>query len=83
LTVINPADHGIVEGADWSDYLRHDIRQLVTCEVIALLPGWSTSRGANLELHIATALGMLVYPLGECEGSWQEFVFKPDLAAIV
>ncbi|WP_236085229.1 DUF4406 domain-containing protein [Pseudomonas aeruginosa] len=56
--VENPAEHGIVEGAEWQDYLRYDIGRLSTCEAIFLLPGWSKSKGAALEVHIAKALGM-------------------------
>lgn len=56
--VENPADHGVVEGGDWADYLRYDIGRLATCECIHLLPGWSQSSGAKLEVSIAKALGM-------------------------
>lgn len=58
IAAINPADHGVVPGAAWEDYLRSDLAQLATCESIYFLPGWSKSRGALLEHHIATALGM-------------------------
>lgn len=30
--VENPAEHGVVEGAEWADYLRYDIGRLATCE---------------------------------------------------
>lgn len=60
LTVINPAEHGIVKGAEWADYLRHDIAGLVSCERIHLLRGWEKSKGARLEFQIATELGMEV-----------------------
>lgn len=56
--VENPADHGVVDGAEWGDYLRHDIARLVTCEAIALLPGWERSRGARFEREIADRLNM-------------------------
>nr|WP_286197221.1 DUF4406 domain-containing protein [Variovorax boronicumulans] len=58
--VVNPAEHGLVDGATWADYVRADIAQLAVCESIALLPGWSASRGAALEVHNALALGMSV-----------------------
>lgn len=58
--VINPAEHGVVDGAVWQDYLRYDMAKLATCESITLLPGWSNSKGASLELMIAEALGMKV-----------------------
>jgi hypothetical protein len=60
LQVLNPADHGIVDGADWADYLRHDIAGLSSCERIHLLRGWTKSKGACLEMTIAKALGMTV-----------------------
>lgn len=58
--VENPAEHGVVEGAEWADYLRHDIARLATCEALVLLPGWPWSRGALLEVHIAKALGIQI-----------------------
>lgn len=61
LHVENPADHGVVDGADWADYLRYDIGRLASCERIHLLPGWSKSKGAMLEVHIAQALGMHIW----------------------
>lgn len=66
--VENPAEHGIVEGAEWGDYLRYDIGRLATCESIMLLPGWSKSKGAGLEVTIARQLGM---PIMLAEGSEQ------------
>lgn len=45
----------------WEEYMRFDIAQLLTCEGIAMLPGWELSRGAQLEKQIATALGMPVW----------------------
>ncbi|WP_236222260.1 DUF4406 domain-containing protein [Pseudomonas asiatica] len=58
--VENPADHGVVHGAEWADYLRYDVGRLATCEAIMLLPGWSKSKGANLEVTIARQLGMRI-----------------------
>ncbi|AFU45853.1 hypothetical protein C380_10760 [Acidovorax sp. KKS102] len=58
--VENPAEHGHVEGAGWADYLRWDISRIATCGAIYLLPGWSKSKGATLEVHIASVLGLQV-----------------------
>lgn len=55
--VENPAEHGHVDGAEWGDYLRCDISRLSTCSAMMLLPGWSSSRGARLEVSIAKELG--------------------------
>ena len=57
--VVSPAE--IPEaGGTWELCLRADIRELCTCDAIALMPGWEGSKGANLELHIAHRLGMQV-----------------------
>ncbi|WP_256858853.1 DUF4406 domain-containing protein [Pseudomonas extremaustralis] len=58
--VENPADHGIVEGAQWADYMAYDLTRLGLCGVIALLPDWEKSQGARLEVLIAEQLGMTV-----------------------
>src|ERR1041385_821101 len=62
--VVNPA--GLEETSprswtpeeQWRWNMRRDIPALLTCDEIALLPGWQTSRGARLELHIGTQMGM-------------------------
>lgn len=59
--VVNPAEHGADPAMSWADYLRLDLAQLLTCEAVALLPGWEASKGATLERHVATALGMKVF----------------------
>lgn len=58
LNVCNPADHGVVEGATWSDYLRYDLAQLMQCTRIHLLPGWENSKGAQFEVLVADKLGL-------------------------
>lgn len=54
--VENPADKGIIEGWEWEDYLRYDLKMMADCQAIYLLPGWENSKGARLEVHVARAL---------------------------
>ncbi|WP_085631492.1 DUF4406 domain-containing protein [Pseudomonas sp. R16(2017)] len=63
--VENPAEHGIVQGADWADYMAYDLTRLGLCGQVAVLPGWEKSKGARLEVHIARELGMQVTPAHE------------------
>lgn len=49
----------------WDYYMREDIKLLVDCDGMALLPGWGKSKGAKLEKYIAKKLGMRVAPLRE------------------
>ncbi|ROM84903.1 hypothetical protein BK652_10010 [Pseudomonas brassicacearum] len=58
--VENPAAHGVVDGADWADYMAYDLTRLGLCGQVAVLPGWENSKGARLEVHIARELGMKV-----------------------
>lgn len=58
--VVNPAEINADPSAIWAECMRADIRELVTCTAICMLPGFEASRGARLEKHIADALGMTV-----------------------
>lgn len=58
--VENPAEHGVVEDAEWADYMAYDLTRLGLCGQVAVLPGWENSKGARLEVHIARELGMPV-----------------------
>ncbi len=40
----------------WECYMRHDLKALLTCSAICLLPNWSGSRGARLEFRVAKDL---------------------------
>lgn len=62
---VNPAlphqisDDGdsFAEGVTYQDCLREALQALLTCDGVALLPGWELSKGAKLEHHVATVLG--------------------------
>ncbi len=56
--VVNPARSGVREGWCWGDYVREDLKWLVECDKIAMIPGWENSKGARLERHIAQNLEM-------------------------
>jgi hypothetical protein len=59
--VANPAENfgGRTDLARES-YLRADLTLLARCDAIAMLPGWQSSRGAQMEYLLARALGMAV-----------------------
>ena len=59
--VVNPAEINIDPAAEWLDCMRADIKQLVDCNAILMLPGWEKSKGASLEFIVATTLGMDVF----------------------
>ena len=58
--VENPAENQAPACGTWQAYMRNAVRQMLTCEAIALLPGWHASRGAVLERNLARELGLQV-----------------------
>ena len=48
--------------ASWDAAVRSDIKKMLECDEVHMLPDWQESRGAQLERDIALRLGMeLVY----------------------
>ena len=62
LNPISAEDHNPTPGQPqaWGWYMRHCLRMVLEAEGVALLTGWSTSRGASLEHDVASALGLPV-----------------------
>lgn len=44
--------------AHWRKCMRVDIAQMLQCDSVALLDGWTASKGARLEQHVALELDM-------------------------
>ena len=44
----------------WEHYMRNDIKVLMDCHMVAVLPDWEQSRGATIEVHLALDLGIPV-----------------------
>ena len=58
--VINPAELNAGIDGDWQACMRRDIAALITCDGVALLPGWVSSKGAMIETNLARGLGLHV-----------------------
>lgn len=75
--VLTPAGYGVVNPLDlgtsthWNACMRVDLAVMMTCDAVATLSGWRSSRGASAEVHLARQLGMPVKP-------WQEWALKPQ-----
>jgi hypothetical protein len=67
LRVLSPVEGAAHLGDDaaWADYLRSGIRQVLDARGVVVLPGWEASRGATLEVHVASRLGLDVVTLDE------------------
>ncbi|ULQ46976.1 DUF4406 domain-containing protein [Flagellatimonas centrodinii] len=58
MHIENPAENP--EKASWEAYLRQALTQMLTCDCIHFLPGWTKSRGATLEFIVAYRLGVVM-----------------------
>lgn len=59
--VVSPAEHPApLTSTSWEQFMRDDLRAMLGCDCLALLPGWQASRGAHLELHVAHRVGMTI-----------------------
>lgn len=63
LVVVNPAELNVGQEGDWAACMRRDVAEMVTCDTLALLPGWDRSRGALVEVRLARDLGLRVTDL--------------------
>lgn len=59
--VINPAGLGEIPAGSWADYMRRDIKLLMDCDGVYMLPGWHESKGAQIEHQLARDLGLNIY----------------------
>ena len=60
FTPVNPFNNGIPEEAHWREHMRADIALLLDCKYIYMLQGWELSKGAKLELDVASSCGIKV-----------------------
>ena len=70
--VISPIELDEAEGTlvevpvgspEWQRFLKRDLTAMLTCDSICPLDGWENSRGASLEVHVGTSLGLEVVGL--------------------
>lgn len=57
---MNPFENGISQDAHWREHMRRDIALLLECDCIYMLQGWELSKGAKLELDVASSCGIKV-----------------------
>jgi hypothetical protein len=45
----------------WAWYMKRDLPNVLEADALCVLPGWQNSKGASLEVHVATAIGLPIY----------------------
>lgn len=69
--VENPAEnHPPVQ--TWLAFMRMSLVQISKADGIAVLPGWEGSKGAKIEVQLATDLGIPVKPV-------RDWIFEADM----
>lgn len=59
---VNPCESDDqVKNKTWINYMRKDIPLLLECDEVWVIPNWYRSKGANLEILIATLLEIPIY----------------------
>ena len=69
--VENPAENPVPPCKSWAGYMRLSVAQLATCEGVALLPGWESSKGAIEEHRLAHVLDLPVIRVGDIQPGFQ------------
>lgn len=57
---VNPFDSELPDSASWEAHMRADLKMLLDCDAIHMLPSWEKSRGAVIEKGLAESLGIEV-----------------------
>ncbi|HEY9678614.1 MAG TPA: DUF4406 domain-containing protein [Drouetiella sp.] len=75
FAVVSPAEMSGLTEKTWKQYMESDIRLLLECDALAVLPNWRASKGAVLEVAVATQLGLDIY----CANSMRQIQMKCDM----
>lgn len=59
-----PPDPNHFNGGTWVQWMRLALRQMLTCDGVALLSGWHQSQGAKIEARTARDVGLPVMMVG-------------------
>lgn len=57
---VNPFKNGLPDEAHWREHMKADIALLLDCQYIYMLRDWELSKGAKLELDVASSCGIKV-----------------------
>ena len=63
--IVNPMRISHYHDRSWQSYMKEDIKALMNCDAIAMLPNFNESKGALIELNLAKSLGFEIIYLKE------------------
>ena len=59
--VVNPMKLDHSHGKTWTDYMKEDLKAMMDCDAIFMLPQWRSSAGAKIEHDLAKKLGIDIF----------------------
>jgi hypothetical protein len=60
--IVNPMKiHPDGNSYTWAQYMRADLKALMDCDAIFLMPNWNQSRGAMIEKRLAEDIELEIY----------------------
>lgn len=66
ICTVNCPDTPVAESGDHYDcFMRGDVAAMISCDGLAMLPGWEASNGARIERQLAMDLGFIVRDLDD------------------
>ncbi len=79
--VENPAENPDTDPPrSWQSWMRLAITQLLTCDTVTMLPGWTRSMGAHIECRLAESLGIPTQSIAELICSADPTTTPPEMA---
>jgi hypothetical protein len=65
FSVCDPTTFDFNEDVPWVEAMKYDIRRMLQCDGVAVLPNWRESKGAIIEARLAKDLGIKTEPVSE------------------
>jgi hypothetical protein len=60
IDIFNPAATNWPQDVKWKTCMKYDLKILMDCDCLVLLPNWHKSKGAKVEINICKKLGIRV-----------------------
>ena len=74
-TPVSPLNVSPDPDATYAQHMGNDIKALLECDAVLLMPGWIASKGCRLESIAAMIYGKRVYTMDETTGAKYTKVF--------
>jgi len=60
MNPVNPFYNNVKDDAPWETHMKADLKIMLDCDEVHMLPGWEKSKGAKIELRVAKDMGMTI-----------------------